>query len=353
MSKGETKTESTNSPNAENDSILSLLSPFLVYPVAANESPPYELIAWWKIIFSYLGVNKRAQLHLRWMCRIFRDAIPALPLWTSFPHPRYPTFKGLMGRLNHLGNHYVACTAEDMSIGLKVYIDRGTYEEHTITKINPDGTYITNELCCVPLARFLQKVINVLPLILFIDNGNHTIDIYKEYSSARSYCNYVNINIPISIIGESREHCIVIGGLKVHGKKEDDVNVSDLTLLESKGPGVWGNYGAILHLDNVSVENSGTDGVLVRGSKCNTMKNCNVSHSKWNGLLVEDGGSMTIDGNATTVHHNCTGGSSRTYGLHSNESSASFHLASSLTIETICKNNGGGGNYHESDADRV
>ena len=41
------------------------------------------------------------------------------------------------------------------------------------------------------------------------------------------------------------------------GKKEDDVNVSDLTLRDSKGEGVRGCHSASVHLDNVSVENSG------------------------------------------------------------------------------------------------
>ena len=57
-------------------------------------------------------------------------------------------------------------------------------------------------------------------------------------------------------------------------------------------------------------------------------------------------GLMTIDGNGTTIHHNCTSGDSSHYGLHSGTYHAgSIHLASSLTIETISKNNGGGGNY--------
>ena len=38
----------------------------------------------------------------------------------------------------------------------------------------------------------------------------------------------------ISINGESRENCIVIGGLWMRGKKTDDVNVQDLTLRKSK-----------------------------------------------------------------------------------------------------------------------
>ena len=73
------------------------------------------------------------------------------------------------------------------------------------------------------------------------------------------------------------------------------------------------------------------------------MKNCNVSHSRICGLAVGGGGLMTIDGNGTTIYHNCTDGS-WCYGLHTYDSSSSIHLVSPLTIETISKNNGGGGN---------
>ena len=102
----------------------------------------------------------------------------------------------------------------------------------------------------------------------------------------------------------------------------------------------------IYYLDNVSVENSGTDGVEVSHSQRNTMKNCNVSHSKESGLVMDNGGLMTISGNDTTIHHNCTNGMSHDYGLHTGwDSSSAIHLASSLTIEMISKNNDGGGNY--------
>jgi len=344
MSKGETKTDTINSPNAENDSILAYLSTRLIYPVAADDTPPYERIAWWKIIFSYLGIKKREQLELRWMCRIFRDALPCLPLWTLFPHPIYQTLKGLADRVNHLGNDYVDCEAADMSIGLKVYRDytitygnpdfnRLTYEDHTITEINPDGTYNITEEDNVSLANLKQKVIHILPSLLFIADGTH-----DESGEV------IVIKIPISIIGESREHCIVIGGLKMTGKQEDEIDVSDLTLRDSKGNGVCGWDGASFHLDNVSVENSEGCGVIVFDTQRSTMKSCNVSHSKSSGICV-DGGLMTIDGNGTTIHHNCTRGDSGDYGLEVYTSTSSLHLAASLTIEMISTNNVGGGDY--------
>jgi hypothetical protein len=239
-------------------------------------------LTWCKSIFSYLGPTAKDTISLRSYCKLFSKALKPLPCWTSFPHPKYSTLNKLFDCFN---------------------------------EVSSSGS--TN-----------------VPKVLLIEDGVH-----DEGGT------YVNINSPISIIGESREHCIVMGGLKMKGKKEDDVNVSNLTLRDSKVNGVWGYRGASIHLDNVSVENSGWIGVAVNSTKRNSMKNCNVSHSKRSGLLVMNGGSMTIDGKDTTIHHNCTHGDSNDYGLDAAYSSDSIHLASSLTIETISKNNGGGGNY--------
>ena len=77
----------------------------------------------------------------------------------------------------------------------------------------------------------------------------------------------------------------------------------------------------------MSVENSGRHGVFANQywKQRSTMKNCNVSHSKGSGLVVKGGGLMTIDGDGTTIHHNCTMGCCY-YGLHAFDSSSSIHL---------------------------
>jgi len=126
----------------------------------------------------------------------------------------------------------------------------------------------------------------------------------------------------ISISGESRDNCIVLGGLYCSGSNyvqgyrvtQPDVHVSNLTLRGSKSNGVevgWG--GASIHLKNIYVEKSEGFGVMVRGSKNNTMTDCNVSGSKKSGCRVQGDGIMTIDGNATTIHGNCTGGHGTMY----------------------------------------
>jgi len=233
---------------------------------------------WLTSIFAYSGPTEKEIVLLRRSCKLFSKALKPLPCWTSFPHPKYSSLTGLLGRINVLSK---------------------------------SGS--TN-----------------VPKLVLIDNGIHD-----------EGGNYVRINISISIVGESREHCVVIGGLRMNGKKEDDVNVSDLTLRKSKEYGVYG-CDASMHLDNVSVENSGRYGVVVNGSKPiqsskrNTMKNCNVSHSKESGLYVRDGGLMTIDGNGTTIHHNGTNG----YGYGLRTYNSSIHLVSPLTKEMISTNKG-------------
>jgi len=168
---------------------------------------------------------------------------------------------------------------------------------------------------------------------------------------------YVHISYPVSVIGENRKNCVVMGGLLVDGGEEDDVNVTNLTLRDSTGNGVWMLNGASMHLDNVSVENSEGCGVEVYGTTRNTMKNCNVSHSKSSGLCVSIG-LMTISGNATTIHHNCTEGHRGDYGLDAyDNSSSSIHLVSPLTIEMIStgneegRNHGGAGTIKSVDTD--
>ena len=148
-------------------------------------------LTWCKSIFAYLGPTAYETVKLRSYCKLFSKALKPLPKgsWTSFPHPKYSTLNKLFGRFNELSS---------------------------------SGS--TN-----------------LPKMLLIEDGVHKI----EYRTIQTkYCrlkvNLVNINIPIFIIGESREHCIVMGGLMMKGKKEDDVNVRNITLRESEGNGVRG-----------------------------------------------------------------------------------------------------------------
>jgi hypothetical protein len=289
-------TSSTSSGETkQNDTQLHFLGAKLIPSATTKEDLNSTDLVRWTAIFSYLHFNEHERLSVRTLCRLFHTVLPGptcAGVYTMYPHPNHVSLNSLINCLNEMAS-----------------VEGSNVPEH-----------------------------------LFLANGIYEIE--DEYNEVYGRVdNYLKINIPISIIGESREHCVVMGGLKMNGNAEDDVNVSNLTLRDSKGLGVCGERGASFHLDNVSVENSGCDGVFVDRTKRNSMKNCNVSHSKQSGLTVWGGGLMTIDGNGTTIHHNCTDGRSGDYGLDTGSTSSSIHLASSLTIETISKNNGGGGNH--------
>ena len=154
----------------------------------------------------------------------------------------------------------------------------------------------------------------------------------------------VVIDFALKVVGQNKDDVKIRAGLKITGKKEEDVFFTDCTVTGAKENGVYGYNGAAMHFKNVCVEKCGNSGVYVSGTKRNTMTDCNVNNNKYSGVAVGGGGRMVIDGSATTIHHNVTGGSSYHYGLYAFDSSSSIHLKS-LTKESISTNNGGGGNY--------
>ena len=201
---------SSSGETKQDDTQLHFLGAKLIPSATTKEEHNSTDLVRWTAIFSYLHFNEHERLSVRNLCRLFHTVLPGptcAGVYTMYPHPNHASLNSLMNRLGDMAR------VEGINV------------EH-----------------------------------LFLANGVHD-----------EGGNYVNINIPISIIGESRKHCIVMGGLLMKGKKKDDVNVSDLTLRESKWYGVEGQYGgASIHLDNVSVENSGYSGVYVNGTKRST-----------------------------------------------------------------------------------
>ena len=95
---GETKqpprppsTETTTTLTTTSDMYLSthLIVPYFI--TAGGEiKRPEHLIAWWSRIFSFLFVyvpDDKERIELRFLCRLFRDALKPPPLYTTFPHP--------------------------------------------------------------------------------------------------------------------------------------------------------------------------------------------------------------------------------------------------------------------------
>ena len=61
------------------------------YNYGANDEPNLTLIAFWKLIFEFFGLTEKESYKLRSYCRLWKDAIPPLACWTTFPNSLYPT----------------------------------------------------------------------------------------------------------------------------------------------------------------------------------------------------------------------------------------------------------------------
>ena len=156
----------------------------------------------------------------------------------------------------------------------------------------------------------------------------------------------VVIDFALKIVGQNKDEVKIIASLQITGKEEEDVFISDCTVTGSYMHGILGDKdGASMHLNNVCVEKCESHGVCVWGTKRNTMMDCDVNNNKQSGVYMCFGGCMNIDGSATTIHHNVTGGHRYQYGLDIHDSSSFIHLVEPLTKELISTNNGGGGNY--------
>jgi hypothetical protein len=135
------------------------LSTHLIVPYFINAQGeikrPEHLIAWWSRIFSFLFLcvpdDNIERIELRSLCRLFRDALKPLPLWTSFPHPNFPTLNGLMNKLNEM---YAALPdivwevptsllLETLVVGMKVRVKYGdvSFKDATIQKVNENETF--------------------------------------------------------------------------------------------------------------------------------------------------------------------------------------------------------------------
>ena len=144
-----------------------LIVPYFITPNGTIKRPEH-LIAWWSRIFSFYVPDDKDRIELRSLCRLFRDALRPPPVWTTFPHPNYPTLNSLIDRLNEM---YVSlpdivweeCSAPGtlVCVGMKVrakYVDdeySDDYDEYsdddddtddefeiaTIRKVNDDQTF--------------------------------------------------------------------------------------------------------------------------------------------------------------------------------------------------------------------
>ena len=73
-------------------------------PSVDPDDIPYEQIAWWKIIFSYIQPNDYERLHLRRLCNMFKTSLKPPPkgMFTEFPHQNHASIDSLFNRCKEL-----------------------------------------------------------------------------------------------------------------------------------------------------------------------------------------------------------------------------------------------------------
>jgi hypothetical protein len=175
---------------------------------------------------------------------------------------------------------------------------------------------------------------------IVVGQGEHQID--DDYLYIRSVMN---------IAGDpdvAKEDIVIVGG--IHFKQGiQGCHLQHLTLRKAEYHGVWG-YSSFT-MDDVIVEQCNHHGVVVYGYVVARCTNVEVRQCGQSGVCADMGASITLIGDKTTVHHNCTDGDSDKYGLKVYGFSSTIQLVYPLTKEQVSINNGGGGNWGTNYAD--
>ena len=189
---------------------------------------------------------------------------------------------------------------------------------------------------CQTLTQAVNKVHGgccLTPIV--VGQGEHQIGEYLKISSATNIVGHPRV---------AKEKIVVVGGVLFIKGIHGNCHLQHLTL-RSKGSGVFGR--SSFTMADVVVEQCGHYGVSAVGTgvvgRCTNLE---VRQCGGSGVVAMNGGSITLTGAKTTVHHNCARGSSDDYGLKVyGSSSSTIQLVSPLTKEQVALDNGGGGNW--------
>ena len=144
--------------------------------------------------------------------------------------------------------------------------------------------------------------------------------------------------------GVPKSEIVVVGGIVFKKGIQGNCHLQHLTLRQAKQYGVRGE--SSFTMEDVLVEQCEENGVFVGTGVVGRCTNVEVRQCGWSGVAAYNGASITLIGAKTTVHHNCTKGGSKEYGLAVyNSSSSTIQLVSPLTKEQVSLDNGGGGNW--------
>jgi hypothetical protein len=178
---------------------------------------------------------------------------------------------------------------------------------------------------------------------IVVGKGEHQID-----------GSFLGIFSAMNILGDPgvpKSEIVVVGGVKFVKGIPGNCHLQHLVLRQAKGSGVQGQ--SSFTMEDVIVEQCMYRGVGAYGAgvvgRCT---NVEVRQCGCSGVLASEGGSITLIGAKTVVHHNCTKGNNDgdEYGLKVEDSSSStIQLVSPLTKKHVSIDNGGGGNWGAED----
>ena len=215
-------------------------------------------------------------------------------------------------------------------------------------KLKATGTMNVPEDCDLNEAVEVVQLVTVQDY--FVDRRTITIVVGKGAHQVAGM--YLKIHSALNIVGDPdvlKEEIVVLGGIKFKKGIQGNCHLQHMTIRqrkpngmhEEKGEGVWAE--SSFTMEDVLVEQCGGSGVRASGTKgVGRCTNVEVRQCVESGVVAYGGGSMTLMGAKTTVHHNCTDGEPWNYGL-AVESTSTIRLVSPLTKETVAVNNGGGG----------
>jgi hypothetical protein len=282
-------TETQPTPTTTSDMYLSthLIVPYFI-TVGGEIKRPEHLIAWWSRIFSFYVPDEIDCIRLRFLCRLFRDALKPPPkgMFTTFPH------------LNHasLGSLVVRC--------------------HALYVKDPKRA----------------------PTVVFIASGT--------FSNSRT----VTIKYPMRLIGAGQNKTFISGcEICVEGTNEKGkiVALKDFTSNRSSGCGVYNNNGLSFLCERMTFTQCRKSGVWVQNTKGRFI-NCVITQCRCSGICSGMNALIELEGSQTKVDGNVTREDGGGYGLRTFNSSSKIHLLSPLTKESVSTNNCYGLNYNRS-----
>ena len=267
------------------------LSTHLIVPYFINAQGeikrPEHLIAWWSRIFSFLICvpDDKDRIELRFLCRLFRDALKPPPLYTIFPHPNYSTLNNLMDTLN------------------------------IVYRKNP----------------------NKVPKIVFVMKG--TFDIEDR----------VTIRWPMKLIGAGQDKTIFSGqtfqGFFIGGREKEGERVvlKDATISGSIKNGLVGENGLFILCDRLTFTQCRRAGFYAYKTQ-GRLINCVITQCGESGILCQGNALIELEGDQTKVDGNGIRGWGY-FGLNACSLSSIIHLLYPLTKESVSTNNGSGQNH--------